>query len=98
MLCALRIKAYLKSIRSQVFFGVQKLLQGHNTVILVNSKFQSIICGYFGPKTTKFLHSSSSCRKPTKCKLATPETIRWKPGKSFARAIQNARAARFSDV
>ena len=50
--------------------------------------FQSIISGYFGPKTTTFLHSSSSCRKPTKCKLATPEIIRWKPGKSFARAIQ----------
>ena len=50
--------------------------------------FQSIISGYFGPKTTTFLHSSSTCRKPTKCKLATPEIVRWKPGKSFARAIQ----------
>ena len=59
--------------------------------------FQSIICSYFGPKATPFLRSSSSCRKPTKCKLATPGVIRCRPGKDFARAIQIARATRFPD-
>ena len=32
----------------------------------------------------------------TKCKLATPDVIRCKPGENFARAIQTAHAARFS--
>ena len=51
--------------------------------------FKSIIFRYFGPKTTPFLDNSSSCRKPTKCKLATPEVVRCKPGNNFARAIHD---------
>ena len=90
-----RIKAYLQSIGSHVFFGLKKLLHGYITLFGGIRSFQSIIFDYFGPKTTTFLHSSSSCRKPTKCKLSTPEIIRWKPRKSFARAIQIASAARF---
>ena len=51
--------------------------------------FESIIFRYFCPKTTSFLENSSSCRKPTKCKLATPEVIRCEPGNNFTRAIHN---------
>ena len=52
----------------------------------------------FGLKTTSLLQSSSLCRKRTKCTLATPEVIRCKSAKNFARAIQTARAARVKSI
>ena len=63
----------------------------------VKSPFSATV--YFGPKTTPFLESSSLCRTPKKkCKLATPEVIRRRPGRNFGGAIQIARAARLSAV
>ena len=61
------------------------------TVILVNCKFSKHHFSLFRPQNDALSWKCFllACRKPTKCKLATPEVIRCKPGNNFARAIHN---------